>query len=236
MIGRAIWTAAIAGVALVAVFAQIDRAARFSPGWAAAVPAPFRGFAQYERARVQIVAGNAESALAESRQLVRVRPMPAEHLALLARAELLAENPDNGLAALEAAGGRGWREPVSQLAMVEAALASRNYPVAAQRIAALIAVREADRAQLAQLVGRLAAEAEGREALAGVLAIDGYWHRELLLRASFAMTPPQFAAMVASVREQGRELPCSTLGRIARRFANQGEEGAAASLRQAGCR
>jgi uncharacterized protein HemY len=156
MIGRAAWIALLAAIALVTTFAQLDRAARFAPDLAASVPAPFRGFAAEQLARKSIGADDAEESLRAARALLRARPMPAENLTLLARAELLAGDEEAALAALQAAAGRGWREPFAQRAMAEAALESGDAQVAEQRIAALRSAQTLDREELADLERRLA--------------------------------------------------------------------------------
>lgn len=155
MIGRVAWIASLGAIALVATFAQLDRSARFAPQLAASVPAPFRGFAAEQLARQAVLAGDAEASMREARALLRARPMPAEHLALLARANLLAGNGDVALAALQAAAARGWREPFAQRAMAEAALESGDVEIAGQRIAALRSTQAIDREELAELERRL---------------------------------------------------------------------------------
>lgn len=84
MIGRIMWIAALLALGLITALAQVDRSSRFDPVLAHAVPAPFRGFAQASLAGQAVAAGSGAAAADLARDLVRVRPMPAENLALLA--------------------------------------------------------------------------------------------------------------------------------------------------------
>jgi hypothetical protein len=156
MISRIAWLALLVVVAFIATFAQLDRSARFAPDLAVNVPTSFRGFAAEQLVRKTILAGDTEASLQMARGLIRVRPMPAEHLTLLARAELLAGDEESALAALQAAGARGWREPFAQRAMAEAALESGDAQIAEQRIVALRSTQTLDREEQAELERRLA--------------------------------------------------------------------------------
>ncbi|MFC3098037.1 hypothetical protein [Alteraurantiacibacter palmitatis] len=182
MMGRIAWIGALAVMGLVIGAAQIDRASRYAPQLAPLVPTPFRSFSLVHLAQDAMVHGQSEEALRLSRQLVRARPLPAEHLTLLSQAELRAGMSDAGLAALEEAGRRGWREPYSQAAMARAALLAGNPDAAAQRLAALLATGAAGADVTEPILAELAATPQGRAALARQLAQPGYWQAGVLAR------------------------------------------------------
>lgn len=223
MIRRIAWAGLMAAIAIVTAFAQLDRTSRFAPDLAANVPAPFRGFAQQRLSEASILAGDAQKSLDRSRDLLRVRPIPAEHLALLARAELLAGDEAAAIEALQAAGMRGWREPVSQRAMAEAALVSANYDVAAQRIAALLATGSLNAGEAEGLVKRLAQTAQGRAALARAMAAGGHWQVNFFRRVPAYLEPAEFADLAFLARSNGADLSCDVLDSTAARFEQQGD-------------
>jgi hypothetical protein len=140
VIGRILWLAGLAALALVACLAQLDRAARSQPALAVLVPSLFRGFAAQRLTEQAIAAEDGVTALREARLLVRARPLPAEHMRLLSQAAALKGDSPLALAAMEAATSRGWRDPLAQLAAGQSALLQGRFDAAAQRIGALFAV------------------------------------------------------------------------------------------------
>ena len=208
MIARLAFRAGLGLVAVVAVFAQLDRASRLDPALAASVPAPFRGFATQVLARQAIAGGDGGAAVAEARALVATRPIPAEHLVTLFSASLLAGDQSRALEALEAAAGRGWREPLSQLASGRAALEQGQVDIASRRAVALLATGHLPDASRA-LVADLLATPAGREALGERLLERGYWHRGLLAQAGEAK-----GELLAIATKKAAALPCDQLREI----------------------
>ena len=222
MIMRVVWTALLAGVAMVTIFAQIDRSARFSPALSGTVPEQFRGFAQQRLTEAALVERDPERSLMLARQLIRVRPLPADHIALLARAQLLAGDREAAIGALQAAGMRGWREAVSQRAMLEAALASGNYAVAAQRLGAMMATGNLEAEERREYALRITQSDEGREALAAAMAAGGYWQTNFVRQANGYLPPEHFADLAARAAQHGAVLSCDVLDDVAQRFERQG--------------
>ncbi|MFC3100213.1 hypothetical protein [Altererythrobacter lauratis] len=203
MIGRVVWIAALAVVGLVIGAAQIDRASRYAPQLASLVPAPFRSFSLVHLAQDAMAKEQTEDALRLVRELVRARPLPAEHLTLLSQAELRAGMSDSGLAALEEAGRRGWREPYAQAAMARAALLAGNADAAVQRLAALLATGAAGADVTEPILAELAATPQGRTALARQLAQPGYWQAGVIARPRL-FPPGGYEEMVRlAAREEG---------------------------------
>lgn len=232
MIVRLAWAGFLALVAVIVGFAQIDRAARFNPVLLPLVPAEFRGFAGAVLTRQAIAAQDGERALALATDLVRVRPMPAEHLALLSRAALLAGQAELGLAALEEAGRRGWREPSSQHAMARAALASGDTDAAVLRVAALLATGSLPAKETDPLLAQILRQPDGPEALAARMAQEGYWQAAVLRRAG-SMPAGPFTQMLALAQASGAQFDCDSLAQAMRALRGAGER---AGVDPAACR
>lgn len=215
MIARAAYLVVVAGLAVLTVFAQLDRAARFDPALARSVPPAFAGFAAEQQARAAIRSGDADAALAASRRLLLRRPIPAEHLALLSFAEAMGGDTQRAATALQAASLRGWREPLSQRAGAEAALIEGQPAIAAQRITALFATGQLPE-QSEALAARLLQDAEGRAALARRLAAHGRWQANALPAIARSAAPRDVADTLARAEALNAELPCPALERAAR--------------------
>jgi hypothetical protein len=234
MIGRLIWSTALAALALIVTFAQLDRAARSEPALARLVPAQFSGFAAERLAEQALAREDAAEAHLQAVALVRRRPIPAEHLRLLAQAATLAGDSPHALAALEAATTRGWRDPVTQLAAAQSALAQGRHDAAAQRLAAVFA-RGAAQDQALPLLAALLAEPGGRTAFAMQLATSARWPGNILPVASGAVPPADFAPTIALALNRGAILPCDRLGRIADGYARSGHAAEAAIFWPGAC-
>ena len=207
MIGRWAFIVVLAGIAAIAAFAQIDRAARDDAALSTLVPAPFRGFAAESRTRLLVMANQPDAALAEARLLVRHRPMKANNLSLLFAAATVAQRDEEAAAALELAGTRGWREPIAQLALASAAQNQDLPDLAAMRIVAILAVGQF-RDQAMALLQRLLATPAGREAFARQLAAEGYW-QDRFLRSAIRSYPRETASdLLVRAEAQGARFNC----------------------------
>lgn len=213
-------------LAVVATFVQLDRQSRISPTAAAFVPERLGANATRVEAQAAMAAGDAERALSLSRQQVRLRPMPAESLTLLSQAAAGAGERSLALEALGVASSRGWREPVSQLASGESAIAQGAYTVAAQRVVALLASGKLREPAL-DLLARLVARPEGRDAFADRLAAFGRWQTDAISAAGGVARPLDWAATLALAQERGADLDCDRLQRLAATYRRRGEDGAA---------
>ena len=223
MIGRITWLALLL-LAVAAVFAQLDRAARSDTRMAALVPAAFSGFAAQRLSEQAISAQNGPVAERETLRLSAARPIPAEHLRLLSQAAALQGDLPRSLAALEAASLRGWRDPVAQLAAAQAALAQGQHEAAAQRIGALFAAGSLPD-QTPELAAALLADPAGQAAFARQLATPARWPGNALASLAKAVPFAQLAPTLARARAEGAVLPCDKLAVIARNYeaAGQGE-------------
>lgn len=213
MIRRTLYYAVIALLAVVVVGSQLDRQAQLDARYLAAVPAPFRATAQRIMVEVLLAGGEDTASMGEARKLVRWRPMPAHHLVLFAMSAQLDGGDELAIPMLEESARRGWREPITQIAVARAALLSGDYPSAAQRIAALIATGSAPDATDA-LLGELISTSAGREALVTMMDQPGYWQHDLMRRVVSAGRPTDGLAMLARAADGGHEPDCRQLDRF----------------------
>lgn len=169
---RLAWVSFIVLVAAIASFAQLDRSSRRSPELSPLVPGPFRGFAQLTETASTVRVADPEVALATARELVRLRPIPAEHLSLLAIAEERSGHREKSALLIQSAARRGWRDALAQQAMFEIALAAGDSDEAAKRLVAMVLLQSGDD-DVQTLVARLLASPGGRAAFAEHLAAGG---------------------------------------------------------------
>jgi hypothetical protein len=221
MIARWIWWAALAALAPVVVFAQLDRASAGNPGLAGAVPGPFLSVAQAPVALAALSAAPPAVARTEARRLVRRRPMPAEHLFALALADLRAGNPQPFAAGFRAASVRGWRYLPLQLAAAQAAIANGDADGGAQRIAASW-VGGADDAAIGPVVKAQFALPRGPEAFGRVMARSRVSPGELVARLLSMMTAQDVQRVVAAAQAAGATLDCPTRDILSSRLDSEG--------------
>jgi len=220
---RWLWYLALAGLALVTVAAQLDRASQARPELSAAVPGPFRSFAQVPTVLVALTTQDGAVAREQARTLVRRRPMPAEHLFALSVAELRGGDPKAFAATFRAASTRGWRFAPLQVTAARAALDNGDAKGAANRVAALWAA-EPDNASLASLTNRLLAAPGGPEALATNLAGTRVWPNTFLVQApTMSGDDAAIVQTVVAARRAGAAFDCVTLERFSGLMAERGQ-------------
>lgn len=213
MIGRILWLAALAGVAVVTVGVQLDRQARTTYALAESVPEPFRSSAQLPYAAYTLAGDNPARALEEVEKLVRRRPLPAEHLRLLSQAQFAAGQLEESTITIQYAAQRGWRDPLSQEAMLRLAIYAGNAPEAARRYAALFLRRDTKDALLEEVGPAVLAEpgGAGRQTLIEIVGGGERWHNTFLRRGSRVMQPDAFAEIVSETVASGTRYDCRAL-------------------------
>lgn len=212
---RAVWWASLALLTGIAILVQLDRASRGNPAIAAAVPGPFRSFAQQPIALAALVSGNPELARAEARRLVSRRPLPAEHMYVLAMAELGAGDTDGYARAFELATTRGWRTVPVQMAAAEAAIGRGEAEAAALRVAALWAVDGGNPA-LPALTRNLLALPTGPEAFGETMGGMRISPSSLVSRIGRIVSQDQASRVIASAAKAGMTFSAADLAQIER--------------------
>ena len=137
MIGRILWLAALLSIAVITTSLQFDRQSEAAPQIAPLAPAPFCDYAHAYIVAAALERDDPAAALDAAKELVRRRPMPAEHLTLLAAAQAKAGKPEAAVFTIQLAGQRGWRERVAQETLLRLALVAGDKAEAARRYAAL---------------------------------------------------------------------------------------------------
>ena len=181
---KLLWWTVLALLAAIVLFAQIDRQSRYSPSAAALVPSSFLSFGQSHIAVAALREGSPAQALSETQELVTRRPLPAEHLALLAAAQAKHGFYEQSQGSLELAARRGWRDPGTQLALLEISIAADNGTEAARRFAGLLATDGND-AAIRSTAQRVFAMQDARQEMARLLLNTPRW------RARFESAGPQ---------------------------------------------
>jgi hypothetical protein len=238
MIGRILWLAALAAIALVTSALQIDKQAEATPAMARLVPQPLRNFAQTRVTATALDSGDPAAALAEAERLVRRRPLPAEYLTLLAAAQAKAGQADKAVGTIQLAGRRGWRVAAAQEAMLRLALANNDRPEAARRYAALFLADATPDALLLELGPAVldGADTAAQDTITAVVVGGERWHGTFLRRGSRVMPPAAFAAIAEGSIARGVRFDCGvlkpSLDALKRRDAAAAESLRTAALKQ----
>jgi len=224
------WRVGLALIAVLVVGLQIDRESERSPDVAALVPGPFRSSAQPIVTADALADGHAAEALVNAQALLRRRPVPAEHLRLLAEAQIAVGKPAEAAQSIQYAAQRGWRDGTAQEAMMRLALQAGDMPEAARRYTALFLRNGSDDDALEQ-VGRLVLSepgGAGRTTFAAIIANSPRWHSRFLNRGAKVLPPDAFDEIFAFVSANGAQFDCSALGSARRKLERRGADGAAA--------
>ena len=230
MIVRLGWFALCGAFALIALGLQLDRTARHNPAVAGLVPAPFRGFAQEQRAAIALHReGDDAAALTEAQALVRKRPVPAENLALLSLAASRAGDEELAGRAMILSAERGWRQPLAQYVVVRGAIEAEEWSTAGDRLYALWATGNPDQIVTDATIEALA-QAQGRQAFARRLAQNPHWRNRYLGWGSRHLEPAVHADTVRRALLGGTLFDCARLAEQSRTALRRGQPGLAADL------
>lgn len=230
MIGKVAWPALLLAVAVVTGFLQIDRQADITPSLARLVPQPLRNYAQPRIAAAAVDGTDSALGLKEARRLVKRRPIPAEHLTLLAVAEIKAGQLEQGGLTIQVAAQRGWREPLSQEAVLRLALDANDKPEAARRFAALF-LRDATPDTLLQELAPAVLDTTGgpgQRTLVDIISGSDRWHSTFLRRGAQVMPPAAFVEITVTTIARGTRYDC---GMLAQAIKGTGLKDGAASQR-----
>lgn len=229
MIATVLWRLGLAVIAIVAIGVHFDRQTIKTPTFAATVPEPFRASAQLRLTAESIGGDKPELALAEAQRLIKRRPLPAEHLRLLAQAQFAAGEIGPSTMTIQYAAQRGWRDPLAQESLLRLAIDAGDADEAARRYTALFLRRDTKDALLEELGPSVLSDpdGEGRDALVTIVGGGERWHNQFLYRGARVMPPDAFADVIAQVSANGTRFDCRLLKAIVqplkRRDAAAGE-------------
>lgn len=213
---------------LIALF-QIDRASGNRPELAVIIPDGLGGEADLVKAKATL---NTDPVLAEkpTRDLVAKRPIPAEHLSLLALYLVETDQPQLAGQALTEASKRGWRDRYTQVTVLGSALANGSPMAAAQRLEALIRNRDEWEIQ-ASAAQQVLAVPEGRKAFAQRVAESPGLSSHLIeLVQRYGSLAPDMALTFQDARGIGQPIPCDDVALLSKRLLALGEGSAGSSL------
>lgn len=235
MLARIIWASGIAILALLTAQLQIDRQSAREPRYVRFVMEPFRANAQFIMTARALYRQETDTALAEARKLVARRPVPAEHLTLLAGAYSQGGDIPPASLAVQYAAQRGWRDPIAQESRLRLALEAGDKPEAARRFVALLVAGPGDPALIIELGEAIfgAPSPDAEAVLVDLISETDRWHPVFLRRGPAAIPAAAFARITAESLARKTPFDCKLLGsaitQIARRDAAAGEALARAS-------
>ncbi|MFN3864136.1 MAG: hypothetical protein ACK4RT_07630 [Erythrobacter sp.] len=229
MIGKILWPAFLLALAVVIGFLQIDRQSDLTPALAPLVPQGLRNYAQPRIAASAANGKDSARALEEARRLVLRRPVPAEHLTLLAVAQTKAGEREQAGLTIQIAAQRGWREPLAQEAVLRLALDTGDKPEAARRFAALFLRDATPDALLEQLAPAVLDEAggPGERTLVDIISGTDRWHNTFLRRGARVMPPAAFADIAVASMARGTRFDCALLSSTIKALRQKDEAAAA---------
>lgn len=216
---RYVWISLMVILALLASGAQLDRQSRRNPMLAPLVPSMFRSFAQARQVISTVRSAEPAEALKAAELLVQRRPIPAEHLSLLAIAKARSGDNANAMLLLQMAAQRGWRDSIAQQSMFGIAFNAGDMAEASRRLAALWGIGERQM-PLAASTAKVLATPEGRKAMAAAMSTNGRWINAFLTESE-AMPPHHLAQTIAMASAKGAHLNCAALQRIETVYAKR---------------
>ena len=234
MIARILWRVVLLAIAIVTIGLQIDRQTRRTPELSASVPELVRSSAQTGVAAFAVAGDDPQYALQEAERLIRRRPLPAEHLRILAQAQFNAGQLNESALTIQYAAQRGWREPLAQESMARLALQAGDEPEAVRRFIALFVRRDTADSLLEELGPLVLAEpgGVGRTTFVEILNGADRWHGQFLTRGVRVIPPLAFAEILISSIEDGTRFDCTDLrtatDRLQRRDADAADNVATA--------
>ncbi|MEP5936807.1 MAG: hypothetical protein ABJ239_00615 [Erythrobacter sp.] len=238
---RLLWPVLLATLAIVALFAQLDRQARYSPELSQWVPEPFSSFSRVHHIEQssggpdsELVTQNAlEQSLSQARALIARRPIPAEHHRLLAEAQLAIGQLKRATVTIEQAARHGWRNQRIQQAMLVLAMKAQDDQQAAMRLASLWALSR-DRKALQRYSNSTLESPIARREFAKILA-GARWRRNFLISGSSFLTPDVFAETLEVAFKAGAQFDCKRLNRSLNAQARSADMRHNALMTQSGC-
>lgn len=226
MMRSLLWYGALMVIGLLTLGLQLDRQVQRTPALAERVPEPFRSSAQLPVAAYALAGDDAELALEEAERLIRRRPLPAEHLRILAQAQVAAGSFEEGTLSIQYAAQRGWRDPLAQESMLRLAIDAGDQAEAARRYAALFLRRDTQDALLEELGASVLQEPNGlgRQTLTTIVSGGSRWHNQFLNRGARVMPTDAFTEVIRETIGSGTDYDCEVLERVSQVVLNRDPE------------
>lgn len=179
---------AVTVFAVLALGNGLDRASARNPDLARFVPGFLAAEAHRSTAAAALQAGDSKTAMAAAERAVIADPIDPRSTALLGATQLAAGQNVKADRAFRVAAQFGWRDPLTQLYFMNAALNAGQVRLAALRLDAVL--RQApDFPVRDMLLAQFEASPQGRAALAERLALRPAWTKSYLQHASMLELP-----------------------------------------------
>ena len=223
------------GLATLAWGSGFDRMTRAAPRLAQIVPEALRANAWRAEA-TRALEQNPNRAEALAARAVVADPIDPASSSLLGAARFARSDGPGAAAAFRVAGALGWRDQETQLYWMLAALQASDYPVATERLDALLR-QTPNHPQGGMLLGQLGATPAGRTALAKRLAARSSWFH-VYLSTFDGVSPAQLADRAAVLEESAMapaKVTCTEIGPLAGALYGQDRAVEARRLRRSHC-
>lgn len=208
--GKLAWAALCTASAALAVGIEVDREGRYNLAFAQLVPAPFQADALALLAHDAYDRGQVREGMLFSRLFVRRRPIPAEGLSLLAYGQLQSHDENGALASILLAAQRGWRDRFTQDMLINLALQSGEWDIAAERIIALWRLGNSDDA-LKSATAELLSHPGGIAAFNKTIGQEKYWANRFLLWAGSNLDISTLGAVSMEMAKNEARVDCAAL-------------------------
>ena len=235
LVGRLTVYAGLLLAAVLCIGAQLDHAVESRPGLARLVFPPFEGLAHAVSAERALTMEMQNASLREARALALARPTASESFSRLARAYALQGDGEGAQRAILASAARGWRDPLAQLVILQAALGVEDWDVVAQRLTALRKMRR-DHQFFDEKLVQLASIDRGRQVLAEQLAADPMGQRQFMRDGLNLLPPEQFTQILVESAKGQDEINCDTFTLATERLLRAGDKNNAMKTWLPSCR
>lgn len=223
MIWRLVGSGLLLAYAAIAIGSGLDRLVPTAPDFARFVPGFLAADAHKAQAMAAIAHGDAGGGETAARLAVTRDPVDRRPAALLGAARWMAGDARGAEEAYRVAAEFGWRDPLTQRYWLEAAIEAGDYPLAAQRLDALLRA-DPETPDADRLLAPFESTQGGRAAMASRLALRPAWTDRYLSpgpdlpRAGLVAR----AETVAAFRKHGAQLNCEAVARFAQLLLQQG--------------
>lgn len=231
---RLVMLGAVAAFAVLALGNGLDRASARNPDLARFVPGFLAAEAHRSTAATALQAGDKPLAMAAAARAVASDPIDPRSTALLGASQLAAGQNVKADRSFRIAAKFGWRDPLTQIYFMNAALNAGQPRLAALRIDAVL--RQAPNFPVRDmLLAQFEATPQGRAALAERLALRPAWTQSYLQHASMLELPALRARAEVVGSLSAKPWGCDTVSPLVVRLVLAGGPMEARQLWQAHC-
>jgi hypothetical protein len=222
------------GLAGLALLSGSDRQSRDFPNSPSLVGWPYDTGAARAKAMLSFVRTGPASAIGPARRAILSDPLSAQAVSMLGRAHLYAEQFPEARKAFLVSGQLGWRDAMTQIYWLDQSLQGKDYPIAAQRLDALLR-QSPDDENRDRFLAIVAQTPEGRSALADRLKLSPGWVRRMVTEVK-DLPADQILQRVDIMQRTGKGVwDCPVSETITQKLINLGKLDEAQSVWRLNC-